>query len=57
MVTNKVMSYTDYTVTPCILQHIFVYDRQCIRDDHLILGGGLALFGNKYSEHENAGNK
>ena len=34
MVTNKVMSYTDYTMTPCIqkvlLQHIFVYDRQCI---------------------------
>ena len=28
-------------------------------DDHLILrgGGGLALFGNKYSDLENAGNK
>ena len=30
-----------------------------LREDHLILtgGGGLALFGNKYSDLENAGNK
>ena len=35
MVTNKVMSYTDYTMSPCIQKvfiatYIFVYDRQCI---------------------------
>ena len=36
MVTSKVMSYTDYTMTPCIQKVFiatyinFVYDRQCI---------------------------
>ena len=41
-----------------ILCHIFFLP-MVLGDDHLILrgGGGLALFGNKYSDLENAGNK
>ena len=48
---------------PCILYLYFDQDdykiRERLGDDHLILrgGGGLALFGNKYSDLENAGNK